>query len=470
MERYKILKSVGDGTYGVVFKAVNTSSGEVCAIKKMKTKFKSWEECLGLREIKSLRKLSHSNIVKLKEAFRVNDELHLVFEFLDENLYQLIKDRTDPLPETKIRGIIHQILLGLEYMHKHGFFHRDLKPENLMISGDICKITDFGLAREIRSKPPFTDYVSTRWYRAPEILLRGTNYNSPVDIFALGCIMAELYMLRPLAPGANENDQLLKLCSVLGTPNMSSWPEGYKLASAMGYRFPQCVPMNFNSLVPTASYEALQIMLKMLTWDPQKRPTAAECLQHPYFASFNGGNIVDEARITDSMHRTGSKWSNGSSRIGGNSSKGKWTIKGSFPDRKEPMLPRLKEVPEMSLNKPVLRPEPQKLKEDAFLPPVFNHAKAVSNPLRAISREKPGYLNDRLNSGYEPQTKMPAYYVPKFNSANLAALGNMGNPGNLGHGLGSLAPPAKKLPPIGSFGGIGNNILGKPSGLGRLRY
>jgi protein kinase len=450
MERYKILKSVGDGTYGVVFKAVNTSNGEICAIKKMKTKFKSWEECLDLREIKCLRKLSHNNIVKLKEAFRVNDELHLVFEFLDENVYQLIKDRTDPLPEPKIKSIIHQVLLGLEYMHKHGFFHRDMKPENLMVSGDICKITDFGLAREIRSRPPFTDYVSTRWYRAPEILLRGTNYNSPVDIFALGCIMAELYMLRPLAPGVNENDQLLKFCSVLGTPTMNAWPEGYKLASSMSYRFPQCVPMNFNALVPTASYEALQLMLKMLAWDPQKRPTASECLQHPYFAVFNG---VDEARITDSMHRTGSKWSNGSSRIGGNSSKGKWSIKPTVPERKEPMLPRLKEVPEIAYTKNLPRPEPQKLKEDPFLPPVFSQPKAVSIPARGISREKPSYLNDRIGSGFEPQQKVPGYYVPKFNSGNIS-----------GNNV------VKKLPPIGSFGSIGSSVLGKPSGLGRLRY
>jgi protein kinase len=95
---------------------------------------------------------------------------------------------------------------GLAYMHKHGFFHRDLKPENLLSKGDTVKIADFGLAREIRSRPPFTDYVSTRWYRAPEILLRSTTYNSPVDMFACGAIMAELFMLRPLFPGNNETD------------------------------------------------------------------------------------------------------------------------------------------------------------------------------------------------------------------------------------------------------------------------
>lgn len=117
-----------------------------------------------------------------------------------------MKDRPSAFPENQIKCIIYQTLQGLAYMHKHGFFHRDMKPENMLVKGEAVKIADFGLAREIRSRPPFTDYVSTRWYRAPEILLRSTNYNSPVDIFATGAIMAELYMLRPLFPGNNETD------------------------------------------------------------------------------------------------------------------------------------------------------------------------------------------------------------------------------------------------------------------------
>ena len=206
MDKYKILKTLGDGTYGSVVQAQNKQSSEIVAIKKLKKKFYSWEECMALREIKSLRKLNQINIVKLKEVIRVNDDLYFVFEFMEQNIYQLMKDRTNNFPETQIKSIMYQTLLGLAYMHKHGFFHRDLKPENLLVKGEAVKIADFGLAREIRSRPPFTDYVSTRWYRAPEILLRSTNYNSPVDIFACGAIMAELYMLRPLFPGNNETD------------------------------------------------------------------------------------------------------------------------------------------------------------------------------------------------------------------------------------------------------------------------
>ncbi len=113
----------------------------------------------------------------------------------------------------------YAILKITHFLLNKGFFHRDLKPENLLCNGsDLVKIADFGLAREIRSRPPYTDYVSTRWYRAPEILLRSTSYSSPIDIWAVGCIAAECYTLRPLFPGSSEIDQLFKICGVLGTP------------------------------------------------------------------------------------------------------------------------------------------------------------------------------------------------------------------------------------------------------------
>jgi MAK-like kinase len=128
--------------------------------------------------------------------------------------------REKPFPEPVIRNILNQIFQGLNYMHKHGFFHRDIKPENLLCNGpELVKIADFGLARELRSRPPYTDYVSTRWYRAPEVLLRSTNYSSPIDLWAVGCILSELYTLQPLFPGRSEIDQIFRICSVLGTPD-----------------------------------------------------------------------------------------------------------------------------------------------------------------------------------------------------------------------------------------------------------
>ncbi|XP_065805104.1 serine/threonine-protein kinase MAK isoform X8 [Labrus bergylta] len=284
MNRYTTLKQLGDGTYGSVLMGRSNESGELVAIKRMKRKFYSWEECMNLREVKSLKKLNHANVVKLKEVIRENDHLYFVFEYMKENLYQLMKDRTKLFPESVIRNISFQILQGLSFIHKYGFFHRDMKPENLLCMGpELVKIADFGLAREIRSKPPYTDYVSTRWYRAPEVLLRSSTYSSPIDLWAVGCIMAELYTLRPLFPGNSEVDEVFKICQVLGTVKKADWPEGYQLASAMNFRFPQCVPTHLKTLIPNASNEAIVLMKDLLQWDPKKRPTAVQALRYPYF-------------------------------------------------------------------------------------------------------------------------------------------------------------------------------------------
>ncbi len=280
-----MVKQVGDGAYGTVYKAVDTSTGEVVAIKKIKRKFDTWEECMSQREVRVLRKLSHPNIVRLREVHRVNGELCFVFEYLDKNLFQLINSRAKSLPEMEIKHLVYQVLQGLAYMHRQGFFHRDLKPENLMVSSltGTVKIADFGLVREVRSRPPFTDYVSTRWYRAPEVILHSSNYNSPVDIFALGAVMAELYLMRPLFPGNNEHDQMAKICSVLGTPRMSDWPEGHRLAVQTSFVFPTFLPVPLSGIIRDASTLGIDLMERMMSFDPTRRPSAGECLRHHYF-------------------------------------------------------------------------------------------------------------------------------------------------------------------------------------------
>ncbi|XP_022220107.1 cyclin-dependent kinase 8 isoform X2 [Drosophila obscura] len=284
MNRYITLTQLGDGTYGTVVLGQRKDTGEKVAIKRMKRKYYSWEEAMNLREVKSLKKLSHPNIVKLKEVIRENDTLYFVFEYMKENLYQMIKDRDTHLPEPELKSILFQVLTGLAFMHRHGFFHRDLKPENLLCSGpELIKIADFGLAREIRSRPPFTDYVSTRWYRAPEVLLHSTNYGSTIDLWAMGCIMAELYTFRPLFPGSSEMDQLFKICSVLGTPEKGDWPDGYRLASMIHFRYPDCIKVPLSSVVSRCSQNGLDLLEDMLAYDPDKRPTAQQSLKYPYF-------------------------------------------------------------------------------------------------------------------------------------------------------------------------------------------
>eukprot|EP01016_Furgasonia_blochmanni_P051987 TRINITY_DN8249_c0_g1_i1.p1 TRINITY_DN8249_c0_g1~~TRINITY_DN8249_c0_g1_i1.p1 ORF type:complete len:370 (+),score=43.04 TRINITY_DN8249_c0_g1_i1:1221-2330(+) len=283
MDKYKKLKSLGDGTFGSVVKAVEIATGRVVAIKRMKKKYFKWEECITLPEIKSLIKLHHPNIVDLIEVIKQDNDLFFVFEYLDQNIFQLMKDRQRYFNEPQIRNIIYQTLQGLGYMHRQGYFHRDLKPENLLECKGTVKIADFGLAKEITARPPFTDYVSTRWYRAPEVILRAPNYNAPIDIFAIGAIMAELYKFWPLFPGNSEVDQMDKICAVLGTPNPEEWPEGYKLASQAGYKFPRYPPQSLKKLIPNASDEALELIRDMLKYNPAARPTVSQALQYPYF-------------------------------------------------------------------------------------------------------------------------------------------------------------------------------------------
>ncbi|KAL5278739.1 ICK family protein [Megaselia abdita] len=304
MNRYITHSQLGDGTYGTVVLGQRKDTGEKVAIKRMKRKYYSWEEAMNLREVKSLKKLSHPNIVKLKEVIRENDTLYFVFEYMKENLYQLIKDRDTHFPENTIKHILFQVLNGLAFMHRHGFFHRDLKPENLLCSGpELVKIADFGLAREIRSRPPFTDYVSTRWYRAPEVLLHSTRYSSAIDLWAIGCIMSELYTFRPLFPGSSEVDQLFKICSVLGTPDKSLWPEGYRLAAVIHFRYPECTKIPLSSVVSRAGEHGLDILEDFLHYDPEKRPNAQQSLRYPYFQSMRrpsiNGHLKNNKRLTN---------------------------------------------------------------------------------------------------------------------------------------------------------------------------
>ncbi|KAJ8443740.1 hypothetical protein Cgig2_029645 [Carnegiea gigantea] len=282
--RYKLIKEVGDGTFGSVWRAMNKQTGEV-----------------------SLRKMNHPNIVKLKEVIREHDILHFVFEYMECNLYQLMKDRGRPFSEAEVRSWCFQVFQGLAYMHHRGYFHRDLKPENLLVSKDVIKIADFGLAREINSGPPYTEYVSTRWYRAPEVLLQSPTYTSAVDMWAMGAIMAELFTLRPLFPGLSEPDEIYKICSVIGTPTENSWAHGLQLAGAMNYQQNIiCIPawelgtiitylanirrwglpgVNLSTIMPAVSESAVNLIRSLCSWDPLKRPTVAEVLQHPFFQS-----------------------------------------------------------------------------------------------------------------------------------------------------------------------------------------
>ena len=286
MENYEITETLGDGTFGIVYKGIHKKTKQVVAIKEFKKKFYSFEECKNLREVKCLTKLNqHENLIKILEmVYKEDKTLLLIFEYMKEDLLSLMKARNAKrLNESQIKCIMYQVLKGIHYMHKYGFFHRDLKPENILVDGDIVKIADFGLAREIRSVPPYTDYVSTRWYRAPECLLKSTNYNSPMDIWALGCIIIELYNFKPIFPGNSEKDVLFKICSILGSPSSTNSPEIMALAKKYDFKFPNVGSQSLSTLIPDASQDAVDFITEMLQWDPGRRAITSTLLNHPYF-------------------------------------------------------------------------------------------------------------------------------------------------------------------------------------------
>ena len=291
MNKYQILKEIGDGTYGKVYEGINKETSEKVAIKKLKNKMTSWEDCILQNEVRFLRKLNNENIVKLHEVIREqNNDVSYIFEYCDCNLFEFIEKHRKQkmfISEAKIRNIIYQITCGLKYLHSYNIMHRDLKPENILmvLNNNLIKIADFGTAKEI---PDFldnslTDYVCTRWYRAPECTLKSNNYNEKIDVWALGCIMAELYTLKPIFPGIDEFDQLNKILKITGTPEYNDWPEGFALVQKLNIRVPNYNKCNLKQIVFNANEEAIDFLEHIFQINPNKRPSAGELLKHPYF-------------------------------------------------------------------------------------------------------------------------------------------------------------------------------------------
>lgn len=278
MDKYKYIKIIGDGTYGTVSKAMVKGTREFVAIKKLKKGVNSWDECSEMPEINVLRKLSHANVIKLREVIRERDDLYLVFDYMECSLIDFLQ--RSPSTHPLIISFIRQAMEGLAYIHKAGYMHRDMKPENILILDDMCKISDFGLAKRVGCQRN-TDYISTRWYRAPEILLHSPVYTTAIDMFAMGCIIAEIYHGRALFPGTSEDDQLEKITAVLGTPN--NWRDGLVLARRYGYQFKQYSGMLLNEIIQ-APRQAIRLMELLLRWDPNERCTAVQALQHPFLA------------------------------------------------------------------------------------------------------------------------------------------------------------------------------------------
>ena len=302
MNKYELIRVLGDGTYGIVYEGRNRETREKVAVKKLKEKFSSLEECLKRKEVRILEQLNNENIVQLEEVIREkNGDASYIFEYCDCNLFDFIdkyRQYQKLIPEPIIRDIVLQITKGIKYMHSNQYFHRDLKPENILVklndydfnninnnSQLKIKIADFGTAKEIplRNNMPMTDYVCTRWYRAPECVLRTDFYDEKIDVWAIGCIMAELYNLGPIFPGENEFDQLHQILKILGTPTRGKWPWGYFQTELLGIQLPTYYKKDFRKILKYISKEGVNLLNEIFQFEPSLRPSCSKILNHPYF-------------------------------------------------------------------------------------------------------------------------------------------------------------------------------------------
>ncbi|KAL3512187.1 hypothetical protein ACH5RR_024904 [Cinchona calisaya] len=300
--RYQVQEVVGKGSYGVVGSAIDTHTGERVAIKKINDVFEHVSDATRiLREIKLLRLLHHPDIVEIKHIMlppsrREFRDIYVVFELMESDLHQVIKANDDLTPE-HYQFFLYQLLRGLKYIHTANVFHRDLKPKNILANADCkLKICDFGLARVSFNDAPsaifWTDYVATRWYRAPELCGSFfSKYTPAIDIWSIGCIFAEMLSGKPLFPGKNVVHQLDLMTDLLGTPPPESIA---RIRNEKARRYLSSMrkkqPVPFAQKFPHADPLALRLVERLLAFDPKDRPTAEEALADPYFHGLANGD------------------------------------------------------------------------------------------------------------------------------------------------------------------------------------
>ncbi|XP_076610801.1 mitogen-activated protein kinase 15 [Chaetodon auriga] len=297
--KYEIKRRLGKGAYGIVWKAVDRQTGEVVAVKKIFDAFRNRTDAQRtFREIMFLQEFGdHPNIVKLLNVIRAQNDkdIYLIFEYMDTDLHAVIKKGT-LLKDIHKRYVMYQLLKAIKYLHSGSVIHRDQKPSNVLLDTDcVVKLCDFGLARSLNQiqedsgNPALTEYVATRWYRAPEILLGSTRYTKGVDMWSLGCILGEMLLGKALFPGTSTINQIEKIMSAIPHPS----PEDIlaiksEYGSSVIQRMllkPQ-VPLE-DLLQPSVPPDALDLLRGLLVFNPDKRLTAEQALQHPYVARFH---------------------------------------------------------------------------------------------------------------------------------------------------------------------------------------
>ncbi|KPI83365.1 cell division protein kinase 2 cdc2-related kinase (CRK1) [Leptomonas seymouri] len=295
--RYERQEKIGEGTYGVVYKARDTSTAATVALKRIR--LDSEEEgvpCTAIREISLLKELRHENIVKLLDVCHSEHRLTIVFEYLDLDLKKYLDRENGNLDAATIQHFMRDLLRGVAFCHQRSVLHRDLKPQNLLISREKeLKLGDFGLGRSFAIPVrKFTNEVVTLWYRPPDVLLGSMQYGPPVDVWSVGCIFSEMATGTPLFAGKNDADQLMRIFRFLGTPNNQVWPSMNQYPNSNNMlsqpEFLQNFEPEWNNVLGTVpGYEKLgpagiDLLEKLLRYEPSERITAADALNHPYFS------------------------------------------------------------------------------------------------------------------------------------------------------------------------------------------
>ncbi|XP_065157725.1 MAPK/MAK/MRK overlapping kinase-like isoform X1 [Atheta coriaria] len=315
ISKYKIIQKIGEGSFSEVLKCEDRATKQLYAAKILKKFFTGSNDVLYCAEIIAMQKLNkHPNVLYMHDYFfeKGSGKLIFIFELMDMSMYEFMKSRKRSIPEARVKNYLYQILKGLDYLHRHGLFHRDIKPENILVKVqnpgntntttqqpiELIKLADLGSIRGIYSKPPYTEYISTRWYRSPECLLTIGHYGPKMDIWATGCVFYEVLTMRPLFPGNNEIDQLAKIHAVLGTPSTRLLGK-LKSRSKNLQNFTKSIGIGLGTLIKTFSEDAQTILKLMLQYDPDIRSNARRLLQHRYFSA-----IMDEEKCKKSINRT----------------------------------------------------------------------------------------------------------------------------------------------------------------------
>ncbi|CAD8084140.1 unnamed protein product [Paramecium sonneborni] len=297
MQKYEVLQKMGKGAYGVVWKAIDRKTKQIVALKKVFDAFhNSTDAQRTFREVMFLQEMFHDNVIRMTNIHRAdnNKDLYIVFDFMETDLHAVI--RGGILEEIHQRYIIYQILKALKYIHSAEIIHRDLKPSNVLLDAECnVKVADFGLARSLLNQVDetaiLTEYVATRWYRAPEILLGSTQYTKAVDMWSVGCILGEMINGKPIFPGSSTLNQIERVLEVIGRPTTSELESVQApLASQIVNNIPKGQRIGFTNYFPKATPQALDLIRKLLSFNPSQRITVEEALKHPYVGAFHHDN------------------------------------------------------------------------------------------------------------------------------------------------------------------------------------